>query len=83
MDNFEREYQGRIHEALARELDLEDGQLLTGWVVVFETTSVSSSAATAGHFYGPEGMTTWRSLGLLEWSRRFCLIPDESGDDGK
>lgn len=81
MDDQEIEDQQKIHEAIEEFLrekgDLKEDQLLSGWVVCFETTSLGSSSAFSGHFYGPQEMTTWRALGLLEWSRRFSLHPDD------
>lgn len=77
VDQLEEDEQRRLHEAIENALssmgDL-DGLVLTGWVVVFET---AGEDAHAGHFYGPREMTTWRALGLLEWARRFNLLPDE------
>lgn len=84
MDDREKEIQERLHSAISevlQELDEDDG-LVTGWVLCFERLSPDDNAA-AGHLYGPQGFTTWRALGLLEWVRRFCLHPDEvDGDDG-
>ena len=73
-------HQEVIHEALA-ELELEPGELLTGWVVLYETRD-TDGGASAGHFYGPEGMTPWRALGLVEWAARHTIRPDpeEEGD---
>jgi hypothetical protein len=62
--------------------DLEDGMILTSWIVVYEVDSMSvDHDPIVGHFYGPEGMKTWRALGLIEWVRRFCLRPHEDDDD--
>lgn len=69
--------QQAIHDALEGVLPLDDGHVLTGWVVLWETTTMGDENGIAGSFYGPRGMTTWRSLGLIEWVRRFCLKPDE------
>lgn len=73
MDVDERNQQERIHEALVEALDLEG--TLTGWVLVYE--SMDAETSSAGHFYGPSGMTTWRALGLAEWARQNTLRPDE------
>ena len=69
------EEQQRIHDALLVALPLEGA--LTGWIVAYESLPADGTAAEAGHFYGPESMTTWRAIGLLEWVNRFCLRPDE------
>jgi len=76
----EREEQEAIHEVLAGCLPLEEGDVLAGWVVVYETVT-TSERGTSGHVYGPSSMTTWRALGLIEWARRFCLGPDNDEDD--
>lgn len=70
--------QEHIHEALTEALPLEDGQLLTGWVVIWEATT--GDDREAGHFYGPEGMTSWRALGLTEWAGRHTLVPGEEDE---
>jgi len=77
MDEKEAYLQQQLHEAIETALsdDLEN-LVLTGWVVCFETTSLTDEArAHAGTFYGPREMTTWRALGLVEWARRFSLEP--------
>jgi hypothetical protein len=76
VDDEARERQERLHQALVEVLDL-DG-VLTGWILV--TEELDGDTASAGHFYGPDGMTTWRALGLIEWARANTLKPDE--DDG-
>lgn len=63
--------QEALHEAIASTLELDDGQILVGWTLVFET--VSDGRPTAGHIYGPESMTDWRALGLLEWARNVTI----------
>ena len=77
----EQQHQEELHGAIVRALqdrgDLADDQILTGWVLIFEATSLGDSRSSAGHFYGPREMTTWKSLGLVEWVRRFCLIADD------
>jgi hypothetical protein len=72
--------QEAIHEALQAHLDLDEGEVLTGWIVVYEHQTVGDKAS-AGHAYGPAGMTTWRALGLCEWAARFTLAPDEDDDE--
>jgi hypothetical protein len=86
MDDAERAVQQRLHEAIEQTLrdsdELDDGEVLTGWIVIHETAALTSDAtAGAGHFYGPAEMTTWRALGLVEWARRFGLKPDDDEDD--
>lgn len=82
MTEEDRKQQQAIHDALIAALPLDDGHVLTGWVVLWETTTFESDSGESGSYYGPRGMTTWRSLGLIEWARRFCLKPDgdEDGD---
>lgn len=80
MNADERERQAAMTDAVADAAGLDDGQIVTGWLVVYETASVSSGSTSCGHMYGPEGMTTWRALGLAEWSRRFTLVPDPEED---
>ena len=72
--------QTEIHEALEPLLDLGEGEILTGWVVVYEYVS-ADGAGSAGHVYGPEGMTSWRALGLLEWAKQFTI--NRGDDDGE
>lgn len=60
-----------VHEALEGVLDLK-GRMLTGWVLCYETLG-PDGIGTAGHHYGPEGMSDWRALGLLEWARNFTI----------
>jgi hypothetical protein len=81
-----RARQQALHEAVEVAVadELEEGRVLTGWVIVWETVGLGEGvASSAGHLYGPHEMTTWRALGLLEWARRFNLIPDddETGND--
>lgn len=83
-DQLER--QQRLHEAIEACLadgdDLDDGELLVGWVLIYETTVLGDDErGSCGHFYGPREMTTWRALGLVEWARRFSLVPHDE-DDG-
>ncbi len=84
MDADEIRQQEQIHDALTEALrehgDLDD-RVVTGWVICWETATLSDEdRATSGHLYGPHGMTTWRALGLVEWARRFCLKPDEEDE---
>jgi hypothetical protein len=76
----EKKKQQELHEAIERTLENDDG-ILVGWIVVFETAAPNSAKTTAGHFYGPREMTTWRALGLIEWVRRFGLVPDIDDED--
>lgn len=80
MSPEEREQQETIHQALDGCLPLDDGEVLAGWVIVYETVN-ASEPGYGGHVYGPSSMTTWRALGLVEWARRFCLRPDDDEDD--
>lgn len=80
MTEDEKHEQEAIHHALASTLPLDDGELLAGWIVIYETVSADDDRGKSGHVYGPLSMTTWRALGLIEWARRFCLRPDEDDD---
>lgn len=81
MSEYDRREQEAIHEALS-ELIPDEGEILTGWIVIYETADADGEAH-AGHAYGPPGMTTWRALGLVEWARTQTL-PDaiNGGEDG-
>lgn len=79
MDDSELDRE-EIHRSL-QEFVLEEGELLTGWIVIYEYQN-TDDRPSAGHVYGPEGMTTWRALGLTEWTRRFTLVPDADDDNG-
>ena len=72
--------QRRMHAALEDALGLGEDEVLTGWVVLYETANVDGRGS-AGHCYGPEGMSTWRALGLCEWASRYTLGPDDP-DEG-
>lgn len=72
MSESEARDQEKIHGALQELLELEDGEMLAGWIVVYETVSADDEPK-AGHVYGPAGMTTWRAMGLVEWARRRTL----------
>lgn len=78
------EKQAHVHEALVeamREVGfLDDDQILTGWHVAWETVRPGASP-TAGSMFGPESMTAWRAIGLIQWADRFCIGPDEDDDD--
>lgn len=65
-----------MHEAVAELVPTGEGELLTGWVIIYEYIDERGRAGS-GHAYGPEGMTTWKILGLIEWVRRFTLRPGE------
>lgn len=65
------EAQEKIHKALESVLPLEGP--LVSWIVVFEEVT-DEGKAQAGHCYGPDGLTTWRALGLLEWVRTRTLV---------
>lgn len=81
MSESEERGQREIHAALADLLPLADGEMLTGWIIVYETLSADDSPQ-AGHVYGPAAMTTWRAMGLIEWARSRTL-PESTdvGDD--
>lgn len=73
--------QEKLQKAIKSVLDECDDEniykLLTSWIVIYELKSLSDESPDAvGHFYGPKGTTSWDALGLIEWSRRFCLVPD-------
>lgn len=80
MDEREPARQELVHGALADLLGLDDGEVLTGWIVVYETVS-AENVPVAGHMYGPDGMTTWRAMGLVEWARSRTLPEACSEDD--
>jgi hypothetical protein len=75
--------QQAIHDELtalfARDDD-DEPQVLTGWVIAYESQRADGTAI-AGHTYGPAGMTTWRALGLIEWARQNTLRPDDENGD--
>jgi hypothetical protein len=64
--------QEQIHTALGELLPLEDGEMLAGWIVIYETVG-ADDRPQAGHVYGPAAMTTWRAMGLVEWARARTL----------
>ncbi|HEY7620303.1 MAG TPA: hypothetical protein VH834_11050 [Solirubrobacteraceae bacterium] len=76
----ELDEQERVHRAIEHVLELREGHVLTGWVLLHETLG-PDGATTAGHLYGPAGMTDWRALGLCEWAARFTIPPDADPDD--
>lgn len=84
MNPKEQHRQEQFHQALTRVMNeegmIDEGELLTGWVIVYETNDLGDNAH-CGHFYGPVGTTTWKAMGLLEWARRYTLIPDSSTDE--
>lgn len=72
MNESEARDQERIHGALDELLGLEEGEMLAGWIIVYETVK-ADDVPNAGHVYGPAGMTTWRAMGLVEWARSRTL----------
>lgn len=82
MNERERAVQASLHDAIERAVydpdagDVPANSVLTGWIVIYETLTLDDEASAAGHLYGPREMTTWRALGLVEWARRFGLVPD-------
>lgn len=66
-----------IHQAITDILG--DGEILTGWIVSYEGIEANGDPF-AGHIYGPEAMTTWRALGLLEWARGHTLTPEPADE---
>ena len=73
----ESKEQERIHTVLEENIDLEPGQILTGWVVLYEAMGLDNERV-AGHIYRPSSMTTWGALGLIEWARTKSI--PESGE---
>ena len=73
--------QETLHQAISNALPLKEDEVLTGWILVWETVRADEQEQ-CGHYYGPATMTTWRALGLLEWARRFTLHPDATDGDG-
>lgn len=80
--------QQALHEAIEKALEadgtLDVGDVLAGWIIVYETATLAgANRSSAGHFYGPREMTTWRAMGLVEWARltlREATVDDE-GDE--
>lgn len=76
--------QRHLHDVLVaamREIGyLDDGEILSGWHLAFEKVH-AGERPSAGSFYGPESMTTWRAIGLVEWANRFCLSCGDDEDD--
>ncbi len=74
------EAQAHIHDAITEAMRatdlLDEDQVLTGWCLCFETQSIDSPAA-AGHLYGPDALTTWRAIGLIEWAKRYLVSSDD------
>src|SRR3990167_1118662 len=81
MDAEEQAQQEALHAALAQLIpDLGEGDVLTGWLVVFEHQT-AGDIPSCGHIYGPSGMTTWRAMGLCEWARTVTLRPDDEEEE--
>lgn len=86
MDAYDDTKAEEVHAALAEVIPLDDGEILTGWIIVYETVS-SQEVPNAGHLYGPATMTTWGAMGLIEWARSrtlpeaLDLSDDEDGDE--
>ena len=79
-DALQESLHGELAALLRDELGEEgEGGLLVGWVLAYEAQA-PSGRAFAGHLYGPAGMTTWRALGLIEWTRLHTLGPDSDDD---
>jgi len=77
----EQTQQEAIHTELAELIpDLGEGDVLTGWIVVYEYQS-ADDRPTCGHIYGPSGMTTWRAMGLCEWARTVTLRPENEEEE--
>ena len=72
MDESEKREQEEIHAVLQEALKLPEGEILTGWIISYETIKTGDVRA-AGHVYGPSGMTAWTALGLIEWTRQVTL----------
>jgi hypothetical protein len=68
----ERREQEEIHTAIQESLKLPEGEILTGWIICYETVGLDNER-TAGHVYGPAGMTTWAAMGLIEWAKSRSL----------
>lgn len=68
----------KIVEEAMRDLDLiGDDEIITGWVLNFETIRAGGEPC-AGHVYGPPNMTAWRAIGLLEWGRATIINPTDA-----
>jgi hypothetical protein len=83
MDDDERQRQQALHEAIEVAVadELDEGELLAGWLVVYETAALDEKEkSSCGHFYGPREMTTWRALGLIEWARHRTLLDPDNVD---
>ena len=88
MDSEELEQQQKLHDVIEETLRedgvMDSGRILSGWVICYETISLNpEDGSSAGHFYGPREMTSWKALGLVEWVRRFSIGPGfgDGGDD--
>lgn len=82
---IEKRYQREIHEfvsekikELEEETETTSEAFITGWVLIWEGISPNEEKPFCGHLYGPESLTTWNALGLVEWTRRFTMEPGES-----
>ena len=82
MNEHERgdQAQERLQQAIQAETPEDEGTVV-GWVVVYETVAAADDEATAGHFYGPAGMTSWRALGLLQWAMQHTIGPESYNDE--
>jgi hypothetical protein len=76
---LDEEAQERLQAAIQTEIDEEEGTVV-GWIVVYETVAENGNEY-CGHLYGPAGMTSWRSLGLLNWATHHTIKPEPEDDD--
>jgi 3-hydroxyacyl-CoA dehydrogenase len=54
---------------------VEDSAIITGWVISYETVDAVGDK-TAGYIYGPQDMSSWRVIGLIEWIKSHLLAID-------
>lgn len=64
----------QIEDSLRAINELDDGSVLTGFVLIYEMATAAEKPS-CGYILGPPGMTSWRALGLIEWIRRWTITP--------
>lgn len=84
MDESEKKEQEKIHtvlqEIVQESEDFEEGQILTGWIIVYEVMGMDNERF-AGHIFGPSSMTTWSAMGLIEWAKTVSLPKSLNEED--
>lgn len=64
-------------DVLSSLLDLNDDEILTGWVICYETAQVDDRR-NVGYLIAP-GDTEWKAMGLLEWVKK--MLTDVESDE--